>query len=66
MVNSVAFSSDGTRIVTGGDDNSVTLRGSTFRGRSGFVSSVAFARGDTRIVSGSVDGTVRVWNAVFG
>ncbi|BBX72076.1 nSTAND1 domain-containing NTPase [Mycolicibacterium psychrotolerans] len=74
VVNSLAFSADNSRIVSGGDDSAVkvwdatslTGLGDTFRGHDGAVSSVAFTQDGTRIVSGSLDGTVRIWNAVFG
>jgi WD40 repeat protein len=65
---SVAFSSDGTRIVSGGLDGTVrlwTLDGKAlaepFKGHDGRVTSVAFSPDGTRIVSGSIDGTVRLW-----
>ena len=65
---SVAFSPDGTRIVSGGEDGTVrlwTLDGKPaakpFKGHEGGVWSVAFSPDGTRIVSGGEDGTVRLW-----
>ena len=65
---SVAFSPDGTRIVSGGADGTVrlwTLDGKAaaepFKGHRGSVWSVAFSPDGTRIVSGGEDGTVRLW-----
>ena len=78
-VSSVAFSTGGSRIVTGGTDNTVrvwdagsdrkinlTAIGGPLIGHHGVVSSVAFNLDTTRIVSGGVDGSVRVWDAVTG
>ena len=71
-VSSVAFSPDGTRIVSGGGDDS-PLRlwdaktgqpiGEPLRGHEGGVSSVAFSPDGTRIVSGGDDSTLRLWDA---
>jgi WD40 repeat protein len=70
---SVAFSSDGTRIVSGSFDNSVRVWDAstgaelkTLNGHTGYVSSVAFSSDGTRIVSGSSDNSVRVWDALTG
>jgi WD40 repeat protein len=73
-VNSVAFSPGGTRIVSGGSDNTVRVWnstthapiGGTLTGHHGGVSSVAFNGDATQIVSGGLDGSVRVWDAVAG
>ncbi|KAJ6627753.1 WD40-repeat-containing domain protein, partial [Mycena sp. CBHHK59/15] len=73
-VNCVAFSPDGTKIVSGSDDHTVRVwdaqTGDTvarpFEGHSGWVYSVAFSPDGTRIVSGSFDSTVRVWDAQTG
>jgi len=73
-VSSVAFSPDGSRIVSGSDD--LTLRlwdaatgaalGEPLRGHDEHVSSVAFSPDGTRIVSGSRDATLRLWDAATG
>ncbi|KIK51021.1 hypothetical protein GYMLUDRAFT_252434 [Collybiopsis luxurians FD-317 M1] len=73
-VNSAAFSSDGTRIVSGADDRTVriwnattgTQIGNPLHGHDDSVWSVAFSPDGTRIVSGSSDMTVRLWNATNG
>lgn len=80
VVNSVAFSPGGTRIVSGGDDNTVRVWevvrevnasrldqvGGPLIGHHGAVSSVAFNKDATQIVSGGLDGSTRVWDAVTG
>src|ERR1700727_590540 len=65
---SVAFSPDGTGIVSGSSDNTLRLWDSvsgahlnTLKGHSGYISSVAFSPDGTRIVSGSGDETLRLW-----
>jgi WD40 repeat protein len=64
----VAFSPDGTRIVSGSEDGTVrlwTLDGKPaaepFKGHRGVVSNVAFSPDGTRFASGGLDGTVRLW-----
>ena len=70
---SVAFSPDGSRIVSGSEDRTVRVwdvtRGEgskSLAGHTSPVNSVAFSSDGSRIVSGSVDKTVRVWNAKSG
>jgi WD40 repeat protein len=66
---SVAFSPDGTRIVSGGFDNVVRVWdvataqpiGAPLRGHTDTVRSVAFSPDGTRIVSASDDKTLRLW-----
>ena len=73
-VTSVAFSPDGTRIVSGSVDQTVRVWdadrgvqiGSPLQGHTHPVRSVAFSPDGTRIVSGSSDKTVRVWDAERG
>lgn len=69
-VTSVAFSPDGTRILSGSSDNTVRVWdsitgepiGSALVGHHGLVTSVAFDATATRIISGGTDGSVRVWD----
>ena len=73
FVESVAFSPDGTRIVSGSVDNTLRMWDAvsgahlnTLEGHSDRVESVAFSPDGTRIVSGSWDKTLRMWDAVSG
>ncbi|MCC5641593.1 caspase family protein [Nostoc sp. CHAB 5824] len=68
-VNSVAMSTDGQTIVSGGTDGTVRLwnlqghpLAKPFRGHESSVSSVAMSTDGQTIVSGGTDGTVRLWN----
>jgi WD40 repeat protein len=72
-VQSVAFSPDGTRIVSGSYDQTAKVwdaRTGTpqveLRGHTGNVQSVAFSPDGTRIVTGSWDKTAKVWDARTG
>ncbi|GKS68512.1 hypothetical protein W03_05160 [Nitrosomonas sp. PY1] len=73
-IRSVAFSSDGARIVSGDFDGTLRLWdaatgqsiGEPFTGHTNGVSSVAFSPDGTRIVSGNVDRTLRLWDAATG
>ena len=74
LVYSVAFSPDGSRIVSGSSDNMIRLWDANtgepisepLRGHDGPVNSVAFSPGGGRIVSGSWDNTLRLWDATTG
>src|SRR5262249_47787016 len=72
-VNSVCYSSDGKRIVSGSEDKTVRVWDAhtgqgllTFKGHTDEVSSVAISGDGKRIVSGSVDKEVKVWDAQTG
>ncbi|KAF5331511.1 hypothetical protein D9758_018596 [Tetrapyrgos nigripes] len=73
-VQSVAFSPDGARIVSGSRDFTVriwdaqtgTAIGEPLQGHEHRVQSVAFSPDGARIVSGSHDSTVRIWDAQTG
>jgi WD40 repeat protein len=69
----VAFSPDGTRIVSGSADDTLKVWDAqtgqetlTLTGHGDFVTSVAFSPDGTRIVSGSVDKKLKVWDAQTG
>ncbi|KIM20375.1 hypothetical protein M408DRAFT_138671 [Serendipita vermifera MAFF 305830] len=73
-VESVSFSPDGTRIVSGSDDRTIRVwdaeTGETLtrpmKGHVGSVNSISFSPDGTRIASGSSDRTIRVWNVKTG
>jgi len=65
----VAFSSDGTWIVSGSSDKSVRVWDAStgaelnvLKGHTHSVNSVVFSSDGTWIVSGSSDNSVRVWS----
>jgi WD40 repeat protein len=70
----VAFSPDGGRLATGGDENTVMIwdvkmgqRLQTMRGHSGDVYTVAFSPDDGRwVASAGEDSTVKVWDSKTG
>jgi WD40 repeat protein len=73
IVNSVSFSQDGSRVVSGSYDKTVriwnTITGEVeaeLTGHTGWVTSVAFAQDGSRVVSGSYDKTVWIWNMMTG
>ncbi|KAJ7661060.1 WD40-repeat-containing domain protein, partial [Mycena rosella] len=68
-VTSVAFSADGTSIVSGSTGHTVRLWDAassanllTFEKHSEWVTSVDFSSDDARVVSGSEDKNIRVWD----
>ncbi|KAJ6491090.1 WD40-repeat-containing domain protein, partial [Mycena sanguinolenta] len=73
-VQSVAFSPDGQRIVSGSNDKTVRIWdaatgaaiGKPLQGHDKSVQSVAFSPDGQRIASGSADKTVRIWDAAMG
>jgi WD40 repeat protein len=72
-VNSVAFSSNGMKVVSGSEDRTIkiweTATGdelNTFNGDSWAVFSVAFSPDGKYIVSGSRDVAIRLWNIITG
>ncbi|KAH7338678.1 WD40-repeat-containing domain protein [Rhizoctonia solani] len=73
-VESIAFSSDGTFIVSGSADSTIIiwdaltskLVSGPIKGHKGSVVSVAFSHNAARVISGSEDRTIRVWNTETG
>ncbi len=72
-VMAIAYSPDGRRFVTGGDDFRANVWDAasgkellTLKGHGGSVSAVAFSPDGQRIVTGSYDNTARVWEARSG
>jgi WD40 repeat protein len=72
-VSSVAYSPDGTHIVSGSDDKTARVwdavtgkQLAVLEGHTNWVSSAAFSPDGAHIVSGSYDRTIRVWDAYTG
>ncbi|KAF5321442.1 hypothetical protein D9619_000082 [Psilocybe cf. subviscida] len=72
-VYSVAWSPNGSQIISGSDDGTVQIWNAVtgkleakLQGHRGSVNSVAFSQNGSQIVSGSDDNTVRIWNTLTG
>jgi WD40 repeat protein len=72
-VSAVAFSPDGTRVITGSSDNTARLWDArdgkplaTLQGHTAAVGMVAFSPDGTRVITGSSDNTARLWDARDG
>lgn len=70
---SVAFTTDGKRIVSGSADTSVQIwdavsgaHSNTLKGHTDAVCSVAISHNDKRIASGSKDKTIMLWDTLSG
>lgn len=70
-VAAIAFSPDGTRLVTGGRDSLVKVWNlehvtmlATLQGHSKIIQSIAFSPDGTRLATGALDGTVCIWDSV--
>ena len=72
-VMSVAFSPDGSQVVSGSIDGAVRIWNATtgeveaeLKDHMNWVLSVSFSQDGHQVVSGSFDNTVRNWNAMTG
>src|SRR5689334_21361849 len=72
QVQSVAFSTDGSKILLGATSNAYLHDAVTgerirvFNGHAKWVSSVAFSPDGTQVLSGSDDNTAKLWDAATG
>ena len=69
----VAFSWDGSRVVSGSNDKTVQIWNAItgkieakLKGHTDSVKAVAFSWDGSRVVSGSNDKTIQIWNATTG
>ena len=67
-VNSVAYSPDGTKIISGSFDKTIKIWDAntgecleTLEGHSGSVKSVSYSPDGKNIISGSDDKTIKIW-----
>ncbi|KAH8818589.1 WD40-repeat-containing domain protein [Flagelloscypha sp. PMI_526] len=72
-VKSVAFSPDGTRVVSSSDDNIILVWDSEsgkevqqLHGHTDYIRSVTFSPNGMSIISGSLDKTIRIWDSQSG
>jgi len=72
-VNSICYSPDGKRVLSGSNDNSIkewdAMTGDcirTYEGHNDPVKSVCYRPDGMRIASGSVDGTIKEWDVLTG
>ena len=72
-ITSVAYSPDGTKIISGSWDNTIKILDAntgeclkTLEGHSNVVRSVAYSPDGRKIISGSTDKTIKIWNANRG
>src|SRR5271166_1441259 len=73
FVTAVAFSPDGTRVLTGSGDKTARLWDAatgkplaTLEGHTNSVWAVAFSPDGARVLTGSLDNTARLWDAATG
>lgn len=73
VVNSVAYSPDGSKIISGSQDGIIKIwdanTGACFQtltGHFGSVRSVAFSHDGSKIISGAGDKTIKIWDANTG
>lgn len=73
LVMSVAFSLDGSQVVSGLFDGTIQIWNTTtgvveteLKRHTGMVRSVAFSQDGSQVLSGSDDQTVRIWNVITG
>jgi len=72
-VTAVAFSQDGTRVLTGSEDHTARLWDAgtgkalaTLAGHTGYIRAIAFSPDGTHVLTGSEDHTARLWDAATG